>query len=38
MSDSTTLSGAFRYRELVIPPDSEDEKPVDGYEIVSTNA
>jgi len=38
MSDITTLSGAFRHRELVTPPDSENDKPVDGYEIVSTTA
>jgi len=36
MSDTTTLSGAFRHRELATPPDSEDDKPIDGYEIVST--
>jgi len=38
MSDSTTLSAAFSHRELVTPPDNEDDKPVDGCEIVSTTA
>jgi len=35
MSDSIILSDALRHRELVVPPDSEDDKPIDGYEIVS---